>query len=138
MTSAVVLDASGAVRAVMDPGAQQALLARIGEAETVIAPTLLRTEVGNALWKYTRIGVLAPAKLPERHREAMTLIQLFIDDADLFPEVLMLAANLNHPVYDALYALTAKRHAATLLTFDRRLHALCDQERIESALFGAG
>jgi len=68
----------------------------------------------------------------------MTLIQLFLDDADLFPEVLTLAANLNHPVYDALYALTAKRHAAVLLTFDRRLHALCDEERIESQLFGAG
>jgi predicted nucleic acid-binding protein len=138
MTDTIVLDASAAVRAVMDPEAQQVLLTRISEATTVIAPALLRTEVGNALWKYTRVGVLAPSDLAQRHREAMTLIQLFLDDADLFPEVLTLAANLNHPVYDALYALTAKRHAAVLLTFDRRLHALCDEERIESQLFGAG
>jgi len=137
VTGAVVLDASAAVRAVMDSAAQQALLTRLSEATTVIAPTLLRIEVGNALWKYTRVGVIAPADLPERHGEAMMLIQVFVDDIDLFPEVLTLAARLNHPVYDALYALTAKRHAAVLLSFDRRLHTLCGAERIESELFDA-
>jgi predicted nucleic acid-binding protein len=138
VTGAVVLDASAVVRAVMDAGAQPALLGRIGEATTAIAPTLLCAQVGNTLWKYTRIGVMAPSDLPDRHREAMALVQLFVDDADLFPEVLTLAATQNHPVYDALYALTAKRHAAVLLTFDRRLHGLCESERIESTLFAAG
>jgi len=138
VTGAVVLDASAAVRAVMDAGAQPALLSRIGDAAAVIAPTLLRAEVGNALWKYTRIGVMAPSELPAGHREAMALIQLFVDDADLFPEALMLAAASDQPVYDALYALTAKRHAAVLLTFDRRLHGLCGSERIESTLFAPG
>ena len=68
----------------------------------------------------------------------MALIQLFVDDADLFPEALMLAAASDHLVYDALYALTAKRHAVVLLTFDRRLHELCGSERIESTLFAPG
>lgn len=98
MTGAVVLDASAAVRAVMDAGAQPALLSRIGDAAAVIAPTLLRAEVGNALWKYTRIGVMAPSELPARHREAMALIQLFVDDADLSPKALTLAAASDHPV----------------------------------------
>jgi predicted nucleic acid-binding protein len=44
----------------------------------------------------------------------------------------------DHPVYDALRALTAKRHAAVLLTFDRRLHGLWGSERIESTLFAPG
>ena len=135
MTSPVVLDASAAVRAVMDSSAQPALLSRIADATTVIAPTLLRAEVGNALWKYARAGVVSASDLADRHREAMALIDLCVDDAALFPEVLTLAAALDHPVYDALYALTAKRHAAALLTFDRRLHGLCANERIEAELY---
>lgn len=135
MTKVIVLDASAAVRAVMDAAKQSVLLTRIGEAATTIAPTMLRAEVGNALWKYARAGVIPAADLPDRHREAMALIDLFIDDAALFPEVLTLAAILDHPVYDVLYALTARRHAAVLLTFDRRLHDLCGKEHIESELF---
>jgi predicted nucleic acid-binding protein len=129
-----VLDASAAVRAVMDAGAQPALLNRISSAATLIAPTLLRAEVGNALWKYFRAGVLAPTDLPDRHHEAMALIELFVDDAQLFPEVLTLAADLSHPVYEAVYALTAKRYAAVLLTVDPGLHDLCAQGGIESEL----
>ena len=135
MTSPVVLDASAAVRAVMDSGAQPALLSRVAAATTVIAPTLFRAEVGNALWKYARAGMMPAGDLPGRHQEATSLIDLFVDDAALFPEVLTLAASQNHPVYDALYALTAKRHAAVLLTFDRRLNGLCGNERIESELY---
>jgi predicted nucleic acid-binding protein len=41
MTDTIVLDASAAVRAVMDPEAQQVLLTRISEATTVISPALL-------------------------------------------------------------------------------------------------
>lgn len=119
----------------MDAGAQPKLLARTGNAAAVIAPKLLRAEVGNALWKYARAGVIASSDLAERHREATALVQQFIDDAELFPEVLTVAATRDHPVYDAVYALTAKRHAAVLLTFDRRLHALCASERIESERF---
>lgn len=135
MTSPVILDASAAVRAVMDSNAQPALLSRIADATTVMAPTLLRAEVGNALWKYARAGMLPARDLVDRHREAMALIDVFVDDATLFPEALTLATALDHPVYDVLYALTAQRHAAVLLTFDRRLHGLCANERLEAELF---
>lgn len=119
----------------MDSNAQPALLSRIADATTVMAPTLLRAEVGNALWKYARAGMLPARDLVDRHREAMALIDVFVDDATQFPEALTLATALDHPVYDVLYALTAQRHAAVLLTFDRRLHGLCANERLEAELF---
>lgn len=133
----MVLDGSAAVRAVMDPAAQPALLERIESAATVLAPALLRAEVGNALWKYVRVGVLVAADLPERHREAMALVHRFVDEAGLFPEALTVAVATDHPVYDILYALTARRHAGVLLTFDMRLHDLCRREHIDSELFAA-
>lgn len=90
----------------MDSGAQPALLSRIANASTVLAPTLLRAEVGNGRWKYVRAGLLSAGDLPERHHEALSLIKLFVDDAPLFPEVLTLSARSDHPVCDALYAPT--------------------------------
>ena len=138
MSATLVLDASASVRAVLDAAAQPILLERIGSAAVVLAPTLLCAEVGNAFWKYCRAGVINAADLPDRHEEAMSLVHRFIADDSLFPEALVLAAESDHPVYDALYAITARRHAAVLLTFDRRLHALCAQARIGSELLGAG
>lgn len=138
MTATVVLDASAAVRAVMDPAGQPALLDRLSDAALIVAPTLVRAEVGNALWKYARSGLLEVVDLPERHGEAMSLVHRFIDEEDLFPEVLTVSATTGHPVYDMLYALTARRHAATLLTFDRRLHAICEREHITCEYFGSG
>lgn len=135
MTGAVVLDASAAVRAVLDPAGQPGLLDRIGDAALVLAPGLLRAEVGNALWKYARAGVLEAPELPERHGEAMALVHRFVEEGALFPEALTVAAQSDHPVYDVLYALTARRHAAVLLTFDRPLHRLCGREQIACELF---
>lgn len=91
--------------------------------------------MANALWEYFRAGVLAATDLSNRHREAMALMELVVYHAQLFPEVLTLAADLSHPVYEAVYALTAKRYAAVLLTVDPGLHDLCAQGGIESELF---
>lgn len=125
MSAVLVLDASAAVRAVMDAAAQPLLLDRLSGASAVLAPTLLRVEVANALWKYQRAGVISAAEARTRHAEVCLLIQAFIEEGSLFPEALQLAVDHQHPVYDAVYAVVARRHAATLLTFDKRLQALC-------------
>ncbi len=137
MSTVVVLDASAAVRAVMDAAAQPSLLDRLAAAATVLAPTLMRVEAANALWKYQRAGVVDTPEVLARHAEASALVHRFVDEQTLFPESLQLAADLDHPVYDAVYAVTARRHAATLLTFDRRLYALCTRARIACEFFGA-
>jgi predicted nucleic acid-binding protein len=126
----VVLDASAAVRAVMDPARQPALLDRLVQAEDVVAPTLLRVETANALWKYQRDGRLSTSEALERHAEALALVQRFVEEDILFPEALRLAVDADHPVYDAVYAVTARRQAATLVTFDRHLSELCKHANI--------
>ncbi|BAK45380.1 type II toxin-antitoxin system VapC family toxin [Eggerthella sp. YY7918] len=37
------------------------------------------------------------------------------------------AVRQNHPVYDLFYATLARRNAATLVTADKRLIALCER-----------
>jgi predicted nucleic acid-binding protein len=132
----VVLDASAAVRAVMDAAAQPALLDRLEAAPLVLAPGLLRVETANALWRYARAGVIDPEEALRRHAEVLALVQRFVGEQTLFPEALRLAADFDHPVYDAVYAVTARRNAALLLSFDRRLNALCGQAGVACELFG--
>ena len=137
MSAVLLLDASTAVRAVMDAAAQPVLLDRLSAATRVFAPGLMRVEAANALWKYQRAGVIDVGEARDRHAELCLLVHEFIDEQALFPEALQLAADLAHPVYDAVYAISARRHAATLLSFDRRLHALCMRAGIACELFGA-
>ena len=50
--SALVLDASAALRAVLDADRHGVLLDRIGGAVAVYAPSRFVAETANALWKY--------------------------------------------------------------------------------------
>ncbi len=137
MSSVIVLDASAAVRAVMDAAAQPALLNRLGSAALVVAPALMRIEAANALWKYQRAGVITLDEAHARYTEITVLVHRVIDEQALFPEALQLAADCAHPVYDAVYAVTARRHAASLLSFDRRLDGLCQRAGIRCELFAS-
>lgn len=132
----VVVDASALLRAVMDSAAQSTLIDLLADAGEVMAPALLRAETANALWKYRRAGVLDTAQMLVRHSEGMSLVHRFLDDEALFPEALRVAADFDHPVHDALYVVSARRHAARLLTFDRRLHALSGKAQVDCVLYG--
>ncbi len=136
MNTVLVLDASAAVRAVMDAGAHPGLIDELANAAVILAPALLRIEAANALWEYQSAGIIEAPVAHERHAEICALVHRFVDEQALFPEALQLAADLDHPVYDAVYAVVARRHAGTVLTFDRRLQALCERAAIPSRLVG--
>jgi predicted nucleic acid-binding protein len=134
VSTVLVLDASAAVRAVMDAAAQPALMDELANAAVILAPALLRIEAANALWKYQRAGVIDAPTAHERHAEICALVHRFVDEQPLFPEALQLAADLDHPVYDAVYVVVARRHAGTVVTFDKRLQTLCDRAGIRGTL----
>jgi predicted nucleic acid-binding protein len=123
MTS-LVLDASAALRVVLSPADHEVLLADIESASDLLAPQLFAVETANALWKYHRAGRLDGEAMRRRHVEVLSLVSLWIPDTTLFPEALALADRLDHPVYDCLYLVTARRFDAGLLTADQRLESL--------------
>lgn len=137
MTATIVLDASAAVRAVMDPAGQPALIDRIEGAALVLAPALMRVEAANALWKYARSRVLSSQEALLRHHEGLLLVHRYVEDQALYPEALQWALDADHPVYAALYAVTTRRHAATLVTCDRRLQAACAAAGIAGECYSA-
>ena len=96
-------------------GAQNAC----GQWEAIIAPRCFVTEMGNVAWKYIRIGGLSEEEGIELFQNALDLIDGYADDESLLLEALHEAARNNHPVYDMLYLVLARRNAATLFTFDK-------------------
>jgi predicted nucleic acid-binding protein len=99
---------------------QQAVL----DAELVLAPELMLTEVSNALWRLQRAGQLQVESLQQCLSRAGALVDHIEPDRHLQVEALALACHFDHPVYDCLYLALARREAAILLTDDQRLQRL--------------
>ncbi len=120
----------------MDAAHCEALFEAIEASTQIMAPSFIRLEVANAIWRYVKAEVLPPAEALSRHAEALMLIDSLVDEGSLFPEALAMAVEQQHPVYDTVYAVLARREAATLLTFDKRLAGLCKRLSIGCQLFG--
>jgi predicted nucleic acid-binding protein len=129
----IVIDASTAVALVIGrhPDAEGAL-AVLDAADTVLAPRLYWTEVANALWKYARDSKLPEGVALSYLEEATGLVQEPIDDELLSTEALVAAIRFDHPVYDALYAVLARRRGATVITLDRKLRSLLAKMRVDA------
>jgi len=127
MALACVLDASAAVRLILGDPAAAALAQPIGEAALVLAPELMLTEVANTLWKLRRADQLNTLDPQQLLADARDLVDRVEPDRHLQAEALALACHLNHPVYDCLYLALARREAASLISTDRRLHALAER-----------
>jgi predicted nucleic acid-binding protein len=124
---ALVLDASSALRIVLEPSREIETLNKLKRAEAVYAPALFVSETGNALWKYIGAAHITEDNALRLHADAVMLVDRFVPDAELFPEALTVAAHSRHPVYDALYVVTARRKGAGLMTSDKRLAALANR-----------
>lgn len=130
--STIVLDASAAVRVVVGP-TPVGIAAALESADGVIAPSLFAEEVSNALWKYVHAGVFDPPEAIVRARTALSLCDSLLptgNDESFLVEALNEACRLDHPVYDLVYLVAARRNAATLATCDTRLSALASSQGV--------
>jgi len=114
-----VLDASAAVRAVMDP--KTPFRDALKVADLVIAPELIVAEVCSAFRKYVRARILSRADAAVSIERALSLTDRMQPLRELVPEVLALARNHDSSVYDLFYLALARRTGATLLTADGAL-----------------
>lgn len=122
-----VLDASAAANIILRTDLAPALIEKLKQSHLVIAPTLFHSEIANTLWKYVRFGELDKDTALARYAEAIGLVDIFEADEQLATEALSAAIRYNHPVYDTLYAILARRHSCTVLTVDKKLIALIRQ-----------
>ena len=117
----VVLDASAAIEIVMQRNSAQELSKYIMRADWVIAPNLFIAEVTNTIWKYQKIAELPYSRCEKYLEHALDLPDNFVNELDLYREAFKTSCTVNHPVYDILYLITARRNNGTLLTMDKKL-----------------
>jgi predicted nucleic acid-binding protein len=116
-----VLDASAAVRQVVDPSGAPEIYKLVGQAELVLAPELFVAETANAFWKYLRAGRLTREQCELGLGAALELVDDFVPLEPLASEAFDLAATMGRPVYDVFYLVLARRNGAILATADRQL-----------------
>jgi predicted nucleic acid-binding protein len=122
------LDASAAVRTIIDANPMPAsMVDTLDSADTILVPALFKTEVANALWKYVQHGDITAQDAAVRLKHALSYPDHQVDETsdprvqELTEEALSEACHLNHPVYDLVYVVLARRLSATLVTCDGRL-----------------
>ena len=117
----VVLDASAAIEVVLQRNSAEKLAKSVVEADWVIAPTLFISEVTNTVWKYQKFADLPFNFCEKALEQALSLPDDFINEYDLYREAFKLSCTLDHPVYDIIYLVAARRNNGTLLTLDKKL-----------------
>jgi predicted nucleic acid-binding protein len=111
-----VLDASAAVRTVMEPATP--FREALSTADLVVAPELIVAEVCSAFRKYVRAAVLSRRAADRSIGQALALVDTMQPMRELVPEVLALSARTDSSVYDLFYLALAQRTGATLFTVD--------------------
>jgi predicted nucleic acid-binding protein len=122
----VVLDASVALKWVLDEPESDAALALRGE--DLIAPALWLAEAANALWRRSRIGDITADDARTRLSELLNGPIASLAMEPYLGEALRLATETGHPVYDCTYLAVALRHDTHVVTADKRFASAADRE----------
>jgi predicted nucleic acid-binding protein len=96
----------------------------------LIAPDLIIPEIGNALWKKSRIGDFAIADAAAAFRLLHAVGLELVGSETLIAPAVQLASRLAHPVYDCLYLVLAQARGAELATLDKRMAAAAEAAAI--------
>ena len=115
----MVIDASVAFKLIVDEPDSAIAIGWLARTE-LTGPTLIHSEVSNALWKRVRREELAAdGELQERLADLARYVRT-IDETPQLPRALDLAVELDHPVYDCVYLALAEAYDDDLLTADSR------------------
>ncbi len=117
----VVLDASAAIELVLQRPCAKQISEKLRDADWVIAPNLYISEITNVFWKYQQFANHPYDECEKNLEQAMALPDEFATETDMVREAFNVACLYNHPVYDMLYLVLARRHSAILLTQDKKL-----------------
>ena len=119
--SRLVVDASVAAKWFIPETHADAARALLRPGLTLLAPDLIRAEVGNVLWKRWRRGELSAADVDAALAD-FRRFPLEIHSAELLLEsAWIIARDSGLTVYDSLYLALAAQQQLPLVTADRRL-----------------
>jgi predicted nucleic acid-binding protein len=127
----VILDASAAIKIIIQQSSVKKLSDFFKNADWVIAPDIFISEVINVFWKYHQFEDL-PLNISEDYlNKSIRLIDDYIDAGELYQEAFSFSCQTNHPVYDSMYLICARRHSGIFLSADRKLNKLAQKHSIK-------
>ena len=115
-----VVDASVAVKLLVDEPDSDAARELAASGQELHAPRLMASEVANALWRKARVGEMERADAGAAMALLRDMPLRWNDDEAVTADAVRLALALDHPVYDCVYLALAHRIGATVVTADRR------------------
>jgi len=118
---AVVIDASVVVKLFFEEEDSKAAEQCVAQAEELLAPDLVWVETANVIWKRQRRGDLTADAASDIARSILALPVVIHPAADLVPDALELAMQLDRTVYDCLYLALAVKTKSVMITGDKRL-----------------
>ena len=121
--SGYVVDASVAVKwLVQEPFSEQAA-GLLNDAVTLIAPELLFAEAANALWAMCRRGDISKTEFTEAINVLKAApVAVPASMHRLVAAAGRLATDIDHPVYDCVYLALAMQEQYPVVTADRRFY----------------
>jgi len=139
---AVVLDASVAVRWVIEEDGSAEAVILLNQEIGWIAPRLLLTEVASALRRKVADGAveaaLAGQALDTLLQAVADGIVHLADDERIVSQALLLAISLDHKLPDCMYLALAEREGAAIATADVRLARLARGRNVDVLLVPHG
>jgi predicted nucleic acid-binding protein len=123
----VVLDASIIFPLLVSE--EKSIVAReiYAKSQDVIFLDFLRVEIANGLASSVRRRRFDQSYAAEAMEKLDRLIPRSTDSAQFVTAAFALALEINHPVYDCLYAVVASENNATLITCDAKFAAKLDR-----------
>ena len=118
----MIIDASIAFRWIFVEEGSDAATALIGR-DDLRAPSFLLAEIGNAMWKKSRLGELGDRDAYSAQVALVGSLIELVDEALDIPRALEIAIKLNHAIYDCIYLALAERLDETLMTGDAKFAA---------------
>jgi predicted nucleic acid-binding protein len=90
----------------------------------VVAPDLLRSELGNALWKKVTRKEIGALQANAAFAEIEAMLS-FLPTGAMAQRALEIALTICHPVYDCVYLALSEATGMPILTSDRKLILNC-------------
>jgi len=128
----IVLDASAGIEIALSRDNAESYERKIEKASKVITSELYKAETANVLWKYNSAGLLNKDEVQRRLKYCDDLIDEYIDISENNEEALNEGLRIKHCVYDLLYLVIARRNGAILLTEDKKLKKIAQDNGLES------
>jgi predicted nucleic acid-binding protein len=126
-----VLDASAAIKIIFQQTSIKSLSEYLKRADWVIAPDIFVSEVTNTFWKYHQFEDLPLDICETSMNKTIALVDDFIQTEELYREAFSFSCQVNHPVYDSMYLICARRHNAIFISVDKKLTKLAQKHSIK-------